>query len=106
MNSFTTKVNVSDEQINDVLDTAFSAISYWCEMINVTGADSEMKFSSEALTHGGKVTMLVEGENYDLTKAKMLNGFKLYNKLNIDDFDSVDSDRVVQFALFGELVYA
>jgi hypothetical protein len=106
MNSFTTKVNVSDEQINDVLESAFGAIYYWCDMINVTGADSEMKFSSEALTHGGKVTMLVDGENYELTKAKMLNGFKLYNRLNIDSFDSEDCDLVIQFALFGKQVYA
>lgn len=110
---------VTQEQIDDVLTTAFEGgISYWCGEIRVPSSDIGEKFeyASEALTRGHHIQLFdLEESNpetnhstygvwHKLTLNKLLRAFGNMN-FDFDNYDASDADQVVQKAIFGEIVY-
>lgn len=102
------KQTVTQEQIDDVLTDAFEGgvMADWCQgIVIVDEPDEEYQYASEVITRGGKLKILDEDEEpHELTLDKLLKGFAGI-PFDFDDYDAVDADAVVQYALFGEVIY-
>ena len=106
---------VSDEDINNVLVGAFEGGSnYWLEKAIVKDNDYKGgKYASDVIGRGGELILrTIEGEKNLLTQAKMIDGFQKYIDNNGMDYpfdygqpDAYTYDTILQYALFGELVY-
>lgn len=103
-----TTQTVTQEQIDDVLVTAFEGGSnYWIDEVTIDEEPTEKyKYMSDVLTRGGtlKVYITDEEEIKVLRLEKLLEALSDVN-FNFDDYDAGDADTVVQKALFGEVVY-
>lgn len=113
--------DVSSEFINDIISTAFEGgINYWCD--EAVASDEKSKkicednniFLSDIITQGGIIDLFYEdkSQKVTLTLEKILNGIKIAIENNsceidiFDDYDADDADCIVQYAVFGELVYS
>ena len=112
---------VTPKDIDDIMSTALEGgINYWCDKVETIG-DCLGKYASEQIARGGILRLHDSEENkiYELTIDKLLNGIKLayvgrhyslYNWCNGRELDTCQidaeiADVIVQFALFGEIVY-
>lgn len=97
---------ITDEQIDDLLVTAFEGgITYWCGEVKVVG-DFLGGYASEQISRGG-VLKLYDAEEekwHTLNMSRLLKGLSLSN-IDLEDYDAGDADTVIQNALFGEVVY-
>ena len=125
----------TNQDIVDIFTTAIEGgINYWCSRYDVPkNMDIESFITDEdreeangdllyvekvgfALANGGKVKFLVDENNdgsetkwYTLTISKLKRGIGLYTKIgsaNPEDWDATSSDCIIQYALFGELVFS
>lgn len=118
----TTVVAVTDEDIDDILCNAFEGgiTADWCRRVDVSG---EMlgEYASEQISRGGNL-ILVEDEDesrHELTLDKFMKGLRMFlsenegngvsyldnGRIDTGTLDGIASDAVVQYALFGEVVY-
>lgn len=125
-------VAVSEQDIDDIMATAMEGgINYWCDRAKVVG-DYLGEYSSEQIARGGKLRLHMEEpfddeetEWYELDKEKFLKGLNMYIKdpdkpyeilyfdCDMDGYLSIDTcqvdatvaDMIVQYALFGEVVF-
>lgn len=114
---------VTAQLIDDIVSTAFEGgINYWCkeidhtpwDILNEKYSEDPVKYGSELISRGEIVKLYDAEENgwYNLTLEKLIKGLELYckksgssiSKLN-DDFDANDADNIIQYSIFGELVY-
>lgn len=113
----TINVFLTQKDIDDIMATALNSIGYWCGKVEIFG-ECLGKCASEQISHGGALILHEAKGNraWKLTWAKFLNGMKLYfeqgchvnvedNTIDIGDIDANDADCIVQFALFGEVVF-
>lgn len=104
----TTTTRVTDEDIDDLLVTAFEGgITYWCDAVRVRQEPSEdYKFASEVLTREGTLELYDsdEGEWRLLTMPMLLKALSDVS-FDFDDYDAGDADTVIQKAIFGGIVY-
>ena len=112
--SYTT--SIINSFVEDILVTAFEGgINYWCTNV-IPENDSwpeNVTYVSECLTHGTNIVIFEDddGETIQhlLTMHKFLTGLEDYIRYKgtsiFDDFDAADADCVIQFAIFGEIVY-
>jgi len=113
-----TVTNMIDEQtISDVLVTAFEGgINYWCPYaVKVDHWPENASYASDVVAQGFPVDIYIEDEDtwQTLTLDKVMKGIELFlalrnesiSYLNGPSFDADDADLVVQYALFGEIVY-
>ena len=117
------EIVVSQEDVDDIMCGALEGgITYWCSRAKVVG-DYLGEYGHEQIAMGGQLELhdREEDEVYILDLEKLLNGIKLYAKnptgyncfeqkdghLEIDccNADANVCDAIVQYALFGELVY-
>lgn len=121
------KVNLSEEDIRDIIITALDdGIGYWARLEDF-GASGDVPISEQAaevLLAGGSLMFIgaaADHENQDvgswtLTLDKFLNGVKLCleegcyltvenNRLGTFCIYAKDADRIIQFALFGKVIY-
>lgn len=117
-------LTITDEQINDIVSTAFEGgINYWCSKSEVIGGDYlGCNYGSEVISKGGKILLheveddhVDNEEEYTLTKEKVLAGIQLFVekgftqddhiKLDLENYDANDADLIVQYGLFGKLVF-
>lgn len=111
-----TTQRVTDEQIDDVLATAFEGgITYWCDAVRIRQKPSDdYDYASQVLTREGTLE-IHETEEYDpetksygkwhlLTMPKLLKALGDMH-FDFDDYDAGDADSVIQKAIFGEIVY-
>ena len=74
--------------------------------------------TSDQISRGGSLILYdaESSDKWELTLKKFLNGVKLYfeqgchvqvedNAIDTGDIDANDADCIVQFALFGEVVF-
>lgn len=118
-------VNVSNEDIDAIMSAALEdGVTYWCDKTEVVG-DYLGGYASNQISRGGALKFYDSESNevYELTKEKLLSGLKLFlntpsifqrvvylnrkDKLCLErgEIDSADADEIVQYALFGEVVY-
>lgn len=112
------KVELNNECIDDIMATALEGgISYWCDDAEVIG-DYRGEYASEQISRGGTLKLhdYEEDKIYELTLSKFLNGLAkvvgergldVLNEGKIDpsNIDAEDADAIIQYAIFGEVVY-
>ena len=114
-------IKLSDQDIDDIMAGALEGgINYWCCKAEVIEDEYLGEYASEQISRGGSLRLYdsEEDETYDLTLEKLITGFVAAckagygydwfdNKGCVDtcNIDADAADTIVQFALFGELVY-
>lgn len=123
-----TKITVylTQQDIDDIMVSAFEGgINYWCRRVVVQG-DYLGKYASEQISRGGKLAIWLDEPFEDdktcyvLDRDKFLAGFKLWIESDGDSYDAIDrsngsvdcgqidavcADEIIQYALFGEVVF-
>ena len=113
-------LELTDQDIDDLMVTALEGgINYWCgkayPKLIPEGVDEGI-FCSDLISKGGVVELTDaenEDEKWDLNLSKFLNGVKQYcEEYQISDeqnlmemHDAETADHIIQYALFGELVF-
>lgn len=117
------QIKVTSEDVDDIMAGALNGgITYWCDKAEPVG-DYLGEYASDQVSRGGKLMLydFGEGEKYCLDLEKLLKGIKLWaenpvgrgyleymdGKLVIDccNADAVVCDAIIQYALFGDVVY-
>lgn len=105
----TIKIKVTDEQINDIVDSAFRGKRYWSTEDYVKNDEQVPQdvLYNEVLTHGFKYRIQdTEDEKwYTLTLKTFLKGLEMTPEFNYENYDQYDAERVLQKALFGKVIY-
>lgn len=118
------KLRITGECIDDIMATALDGgITYWCNKAEVIGGYLG-EYASDQISRGGKLKLYdYEAETtYELTIENLIAGIKVLIEddsievnltkrencfeLDEDYLDSTLSDLIIQYAVFGELVYA
>lgn len=97
-------------------------ITYWVDKVEPR-CGVEFDFASDVISKGGSILIHDNEEDatYELTKAKLLQGIRMYAEQpkNSDIFEVIDrelhidcgmvdaevADAIIQYALFGEIIY-
>jgi hypothetical protein len=122
----TVPVELDDQFIEDMVVTAFEGGSnYWVDHVQINHpAGEKMKgepvstWAASALNLGGNVVVFVreEGDSHDcppvtMTKEMLVSGIQTWINNHtcspeaLMDYDADDADCVLQYAVFGELVF-
>ena len=110
-------IGLTRQDIDDIMSTALDSICYWCRKAEVVG-EYLGEYASDQISRGG-VLVLYDAESpdwWELNREKFLNGVKLYFEngchvqvedgcIDTGDIDANDADCIIQFALFGEVVF-
>lgn len=118
------EIILSREDIDDIMCGALEGgITYWCKRAEVVG-EYLGEYGSEQISRGGILKLHdMEAEKiYELTKEKFLKGVELWaknpvgcncmeqidGKIRLDtcNVDAVVCDAIIQYAIFGEVIYA
>lgn len=118
MNIINIPIEVPDKQLDYILSACFEGGSnYWigkpvvCKGNNYKGAE----FASEALSKGATLLIVEDAGDekpvtLELTKKKLLAGIERYAKgnkgIDFDTLDALQSDLILQYALFKEQKYS
>lgn len=115
--TITSREKITQEMIDDILCSAFEGgISYWASHVfpeNNVWPDG-VTFVSECLSRGVNVCIkdLEEDDIYLLTLPMFVDGLSKaveFRECTLESFcenhDAFDADLVVQFALFGRIIY-
>ena len=115
------EVNLTQQDVDDIMVAALEGgINYWCREAEVVG-EYLGEYASEQISRGGALT-LYDAESSDkwtLDLEKFLNGVKLWLQNGDDRYDALQgdgtldtgeidgemADMIVQYALFGEVVF-
>jgi hypothetical protein len=126
--SITTEHVFSKEEIADLIVTALEGgINYWCrkavmkenaitkDYFNVLPEDQDkINYASDLISYGGTLILFdaESSDKWELDIDKMLKGIDMHctnmkkSPANLmDDYDANDADAIVQYAVFGELVF-
>lgn len=112
---------ITEENIDDIMVTALEGgINYWAG-IDISGEEWKSRgknvfissWATKILLEGGEICIYdIEEENQDeiLTLKKLLEGIKLNKKCrpldsNLEEMDATTADCIIQYALFGNVVY-
>lgn len=118
------EVTITQEDVDDIMATALEGgITYWCCEAEVVG-EYLGKYASDQISRGGILKLYdnEEDEVYELTLEKFKKGVMMYLSdpqapYNIIDGDRGDyildcgmvdgdvADMIVQYALFGEVMF-
>ena len=126
------QIELKPDDINDILCTAFEGgVDYWCSGFVGMGGNLdqlpenqiEIEYEYEHVGYGGKLQVKDDEKTYLLTQENFQSGLQKwidknpnsveihhdyrnkYTTLDIGNIDAGDADCIVQYALFGELVY-
>lgn len=126
MLTVTKNVNISQEDIDEIMCAALEGgITYWCYGAQSIMPDEWMKenninYLSDVTGRGGDIVLTTEDGDYVLTLKAFLTGVQMAiddntvaietinNEYRIDTcmIDADIADVIIQYALFGKLVYA
>ncbi len=114
----TIKVELTQEDIDDIVAGALEGgITYWCCKAEVVG-EYLGEYASDQIARGGSL-ILYDNESddkWELTLEKMLTGIGLWlesggcsaledGKLDLCEVDGEADDCIVQYALFGDVIF-
>lgn len=121
------KVMVTEEDIDDIMTSALLSVRYWCDLVSITEDKLAAGYIWEQIARGRQLALHVEEpfddnetEWYCLDKEKFMKGLKMYLEdpvydcieqdgknfiANLGNVDGECADMIVQYALFGEVVY-
>lgn len=112
------EVNLSQQDIDDIMAVAMEGgICYWCRKAEVVG-EYLGEYASDQISRGGALILhdAESAQTWELTLEKFLKGVKLYfeqgchvqvedNAIDTCDIDANDADCIVQFSVFGEVMF-
>ena len=116
----TTNYKITEQQIRDLLTTAFEGgINYWCQEVHILVNPKSSMFTADALINGGVLEFVDadddtdKAERWTMTLNELLIGIKLEVETNawgsvedmLEDCDADVADNIIQYALFGKLVF-
>ena len=118
MLSANVSAKVCDKDIDDIMCGALEGgITYWCSRAEVVG-EYLGEYASEQISKGGELRLYDCGsdEVYTLTLDKFLRGLATYISsccgfvvkngcLDLGTIDAEGADCIVQYALFGDVIY-
>lgn len=106
---------VSDDIIDNVMCTALdTGINYWCNYEVVDSEFNKCEWDYEIISRGGKIKLTdYNGKSHTINVEKILKGIKIYIKnclesglqVNLDSIDSEKADSIIQFGIFGDILY-
>lgn len=121
--------NFTSEEISDLIIGALEGgINYWCGKVilvkdrfdkifkGVKPEDQEkVQYASDLIGLGGELILVnidEPEERWVLTKEEVLEGIKMYCEENditeeelMDNYDADSCDQIIQYGLFGEIVF-
>lgn len=126
MLTVTKNVIINQEDIDDIMCTALEGhITYWCFgaqsiMPREWMKENKIEYLSDITGRGGDIVFTTEDGDYILTLNGFLTGLqmaindntvctKIINgeyRIDTCDIDADIADVIIQYALFGKLVYA
>lgn len=114
-------VNLTMQDIDDIMVGALEGgITYWCREAEVVEEKRCADWGHEQIARGGVLILhdAESGDKRELTREKFLAGFRLWlenggdkygavsdGKVDTGEIDAECADSIVQYALFGEVVY-
>ena len=111
-------LKVYNYHIDCILSGAFEGGSnYWADRVEVVDKDYKgAEFASEVISHGGELLIYTQDDDkpIKLTKEKMLEACRQYvagddvtkgRSFDIDAWDAIDHDMILQYALFNKVIY-
>ncbi len=112
-------VSMTQQDIDDIMNTALDYIGYWCGRAEVVSDYIGNTRTHEQISRGGSLILhdAESPDKWELTLDKFLKGVELYIKegsgVMVEDFklidigciDGPDADCIIQYALFGKLVF-
>jgi len=111
-------LKVYNYHLDCILAGAFEGGSnYWADRVEVVDQDYKgAEFASEVISHDGELLIYTQDDEKPirLTKEKMLKGCRLYvegdkhtkgRSFNIDAWDAIDHDMILQYSLFDQVIY-
>lgn len=120
-------IQLTQQDIDDIMVCALEGgINYWCGEAEVIEEKRVAEWGHEQIARGGALVLHdVEDpdQTWELTLEKFLHGFKLWVESGMDQYGAVQgeaggaivvdcgeidagcADEIVQYALFGEVVY-
>ncbi len=113
-------VNITSENIDDIVCTALEGgITYWCRKAEVV--DKPLgEYASDQISRGGELILydIESSDRWTLTRDKFLEGLRLWltNGMDVDHdvydgeldtsyIDGSAADCIIQYALFGKIVF-
>lgn len=114
----TIKVALSANDIDNIMCCALEGgITYWCCKAEVVG-DYLAEYGHEQIARGGSLILhdAESGDKWELTLEKLLAGIGLWlanggsyalegGELDLYEVDSEVADCIIQYALFGEILF-
>ena len=118
---------ITDEDIEDIMSSAFTGINYWCSKIRIAEDQAKGENLAEHVANGGTVILWSSDDDDDTTwhldKEKLKSGIdRFLENTNgvgllgdyVDDQGAIDvgridaeaADAIVQYALFSDIVFA
>ena len=113
----THEIEVTDNDIEDIMSAALEGgVNYWTDCITRPDGDNAEYWDQELTKGTGVLIFRVDGRTYMLMKDNFLTGLAKYlenplydcidgNKIDPGNIDAECADMIVQYALFGGLVY-
>lgn len=122
----TKPVHINAEDIDDILCKAFEGgITYWCNAVQSMMSinwhkKNHAEYTSEVISRGGDLVLSTEDGDKVLTLEAFLQGLQMVLEkfvitlevigdeyyIDTTEIDADLADVIVQYALFGELVYS
>lgn len=115
------RIELTQENIDDIMVTALEGgITYWCSEASPECGELLKEYPSEQISRGGALLLYdFEEEAYRrLDLEKFLKGFKLWVENGGDEYGAIEdgkvdccnidadcADAIIQYALFGEVIY-
>lgn len=113
-------VDLTQEDVDDIMSGALDYATYWCRRCEVIGGEYLGEYASEQISRGGALRFYdaESDDTWDLDLEKFAQGFRLWlengddlygavSKLGVDtcEIDGERADMILQYALFGEVVF-
>lgn len=113
------KVSVTAEDVDDIMESAMTGAVYWCREAVVTSSYLG-EYASEQISRGGALSFIpFEGRKGTLDLERFKKGLHMYlknheessrcicdGKVDPGQIDSVAADCIIQYAMFGDIIYA
>ena len=116
-------VEVTNQDIDDIMCAALEGgITYWCKRAEVVGGKYLGEYAHEQISRGGSLMLydIDSSDKWELTLDKFKHGLQLYlsehteaidgnevgtYQLDTSYIDAYESDYIIQYALFNEIVF-
>ena len=121
--SLVRKACLTEEDIDGIMSCALDGdiTAMWCARVEVVGGKYLGEYASDQISRDGALRFYdrESDDKWILTRGKLLTGIELAfmngygndwfdenGKLDIFNIDANEADTMVQFALFGEVVFS